>query len=278
MSIFAFKLLAAAAIFAVGLIGGLIPLFAAQHAASRRFFSLGNAFAGGLFLGVGFIHLLPEGIEKLAGVVDYPLAALLAALGLGVLLLIDRVIFGDQRADQPQSLYPYVLLGLLSIHSVIAGISLGLEPHLAASAIITLGILCHKASAAFALMVSIHVAGFEAERQKRMLALFVSMTPLGILLGLLAATGLDETSTTLVAGGFDALAAGTFIYVAILDIIDEELATREVRMAKFVMSSLSGEDDVPMPTEDPDRLAKFMLVMAGILLMGLLVPLSHIAE
>ncbi len=49
-------------------------------------------------------------------------------------------------------------------------------------------------------------------------------------------------------------------------------------MAKFVMSSLSGEDDVPMPTEDPDRLAKFMLVRAGILLIGLLVPLSHIAE
>ena len=41
MSIVAFKLLAAA-IFAVGLVGGLIPLFAAQYGASR-FFSLGNA-------------------------------------------------------------------------------------------------------------------------------------------------------------------------------------------------------------------------------------------
>ena len=130
---------------------------------------------------------------------EYPLATLLAALGLGVLLLIDRGIFGDQRADQPQSLYPYVLLVLLSIHSVIAGISLGLEPHLAASSIITLGILCYKASAAFALMVSIHVAGFEASRQKRMLAVFVSMTPLGILLGLPATTGLDETSTTMIS-------------------------------------------------------------------------------
>ncbi len=49
-------------------------------------------------------------------------------------------------------------------------------------------------------------------------------------------------------------------------------------MAKFVMSSLSGQDAVPMPTGDPDRLTKFMLVMAGILLIGLLVPLSHIAE
>ncbi len=55
-----FKLIAAAAIFAVAIIGGVIPLFAARYMGSQRFFSLGNAFAGGLFLGIGFIHLLPD--------------------------------------------------------------------------------------------------------------------------------------------------------------------------------------------------------------------------
>ena len=62
------------------------------------------------------------GMEKLEGVVDYPLAALLAALGLGA-LLIDRVIYGDHHADHShspgklqmqQSIYPYVLMALLS--------------------------------------------------------------------------------------------------------------------------------------------------------------------
>ncbi len=73
MSILTFKLVSAAAILAIGLIGGLIPHYASRSESSRRFFSLGNAFAGGLFLGVGFIHLLPEGIEKLEGVVEYRL-------------------------------------------------------------------------------------------------------------------------------------------------------------------------------------------------------------
>ena len=57
------------------------------------------------------------GMEKLEGVVDYPLAA----LGLGALLLIDRVIYGDHHADHSpgklqmqQSIYPYVLMALLS--------------------------------------------------------------------------------------------------------------------------------------------------------------------
>ena len=279
MSLLTFKLLAAAAILAIAIIGGVIPLFAARHESSRRFFSLGNAFAGGLFLGVGFIHLLPEGMEKLEGVVDYPLAALLAALGLGALLLIDRVIYGDHHADHSpgnlqmrQSIYPYVLLALLSIHSVIAGITLGLESHVVSSFAIMLGILSHKGSAAFALMVSVHEAGIRARQQKTMLAIFATMTPIGILIGLLAAFFLteNETITALIEGSFNALAAGTFIYVATIEIIDAELSTREVRVAKYVLSALAGDDDVPMPAKDHDRVAKFILIIAGIALMALL--------
>lgn len=279
MSLLTFKLLAAVAILAIAIIGGVIPLFAARHESSRRFFSLGNAFAGGLFLGVGFIHLLPEGMEKLEGVVDYPLAALLAALGLGALLLIDRVIYGDHHANQSpdnlqiqQSIYPYVLLALLSIHSVIAGITLGLESHVVGSFAIMLGILSHKGSAAFALMVSVHEAGIRAKQQKTMLAIFAAMTPLGILIGLIAAFFLseNETITALIEGSFNALAAGTFIYVATIEIIDAELSTREMRLAKYVPSALAGDDDVPMPTKDHDRVAKFVLIIAGIALMALL--------
>ena len=89
----ALKIVAAVAILVVGVVGGIIPLLAAQYHASRRFFSLGNALAGGIFLGAGFIHLLPEAGEALEGVVAYPLAPLLAAVGVIVLLLIDRVLF-----------------------------------------------------------------------------------------------------------------------------------------------------------------------------------------
>ena len=283
MSLLTFKLLSATAILAIAVIGGLIPLYFARHESSRRFFSLGNAFAGGLFLGVGFIHLLPEGIEKLEGVTDYPLAALLAALGLVALLLIDRVIYGDHHgADHEEStsqhcIYPYVLLVLLSIHSVIAGISLGIESHLSGLVIILLGILCHKGSAAFALMVSVHRAGIPKNRQKPMLAVFAAMTPLGVLAGLAGHMVLEGSVmvTAVIEGSFNALAAGTFIYVAIIDIIDAELSRRNVRVAKFVMSVLAGEDDQPMPTRDHDRVFKFALVILGIVLMAFLVEWAH---
>lgn len=271
MSILTIKFIAALAILGVGIVGGLIPLLAARRQAGRRFLSLGNALAGGIFLGAGFIHLLPEAAEALEEVVDYPLAALLAALGVGVLLLIDRVVFESSRAqgsEQPggagQPIYPIVLLVVLSIHSVIAGIALGLEPEVAASVLVMLGILFHKGSAAFALMVSAHSSGADKARLRLILTVFVLMTPLGILLGTVAANMLEGPAASLIEGSFNALAAGTFIYVAILDVIDAEMSRFDDRLARFVSSALMGEDDVAMPVRDTDRILKFLLVLAGL--------------
>ncbi len=227
MSLLTLKLISALAIVAVGLMGGMIPIVARRFEDSQRFFSLGNAFAGGVFLGAGFIHLLPDGAENLRAVSDYPIAGLLATAGLALLLLIDRVIFShhdlEDSAGHDTSAFPYVLTIILSVHSIIAGTSLGLETHVSTSVVILLAILFHKGSAAFALMVSLHNAGMDAARQKKILAFFVMMTPLGLLAGTAASVALSGNLATLIEGSFDALAAGTFIYVAILDIIDEEL-------------------------------------------------------
>ena len=285
MELLTIKLLAALGIVAITVIGGAIPLLAARRQVGWRFFSLGNAFAGGIFLGVGFIHLLPEGIHELEELVDYPLGALLAVVGVALLLLIDRVIFdhghghGEVPSDGRQrgSIYPYMLLVLLSIHSIAAGIALGLEAALSTAIVIIVGILAHRGSESFALMVSAHAAGLEARRQKIMLAIMASTVPVGILIGLAASNFLSELSEvrTLIEGGFVAFAAGTFIYVAIIDIIHEEFAKREVRVARFVMSVLSGDDDVPAPTASDDRAAKFLLIVAGIAFMGVIAFFTH---
>ena len=283
MELLTIKLLAALGIIAITVIGGAIPLLAARRQVGWRFFSLGNAFAGGIFLGVGFIHLLPEGIHELEELVDYPLGALLAVVGVALLLLIDRVIFGHGHGEVPsdgrqrESIYPYMLLVLLSIHSIAAGIALGLEAALSTVIVIIVGILAHRGSESFALMVSAHATGLEARRQKIMLAIMASTVPVGILIGLAASNFLSELSEvrTLIEGGFIAFAAGTFIYVAIIDIIHEEFAKREVRVARFVMSVLSGDDDVPMPTASDDRAAKFLLIVAGIAFMGVTAFFTH---
>ena len=277
MSLVAVKAIAALAVLAIGIVGGIVPLLVARHQASRRFLSLGNALAGGIFLGAGFIHLLPEAAEALEDVVDYPLAALLAAFGVGILLLVDRVLFestrvqGSERTAGPrQPIYPVVLLVVLSIHSIIAGIALGLEPGVATSVLVMIGILFHKGSAAFALMVSAHSSGAGKTRLGVILGVFVLMTPLGILLGMATSNVFRDQAATLIEGSFMALAAGTFIYVAILDVIDAEMSRLDDRVAHFVSSALMGKDDVAMPLRDRDRLLKFVLVIAGLASMAVL--------
>ncbi len=277
MSWLAIKVIAAVAILAVGVVGGIIPLLATRHHASRRFLSLGNALAGGIFLGVGFLHLLPEAGEALEEVVEYPLAPLLAAVGVGVLLLIDRVLFetthaagSGQGGKTHQPIYPLVLLVVLSIHSIIAGIALGLEPEVAAAVLVMLGILFHKGSAAFALMVSVHASGADKRRLWTVLTIFVVMTPLGIVFGTVASSFLEGRAAMLIEGSFNALAAGTFIYVAILDVIDAEMSRADDRVAHYVRSALMGEDDVPMPLQDTDRIFKFVLVLVGLASMAVL--------
>ena len=271
MSPLAIKIIAGLSIFGIAIVGGMIPILVARQQASRRYLSLGNALAGGIFLGVGLVHLLPEADEALRVVVDYPLAPLLAALGVGLLLLIDRVILERRTSrlarhrDQTRSrLFAHVLLFVLSAHSIIAGMALGLQPEAAAALIVMFGILFHKGSAAFALIVTSHAAG--NRNLWWTLGLFSVMTPLGIVFGTVAGQVFEGRAALIFEGSFNAIAAGTFIYVALMDVLDSEMSREQDRFAHWVRSSLDeeGEDDVPMPELDRDRWLKLALVMIGV--------------
>ena len=49
----------------VGIIAGLWPILASPQLRDERYFSLRNAFCGGVFLGAALIHLLPDSIDSL---------------------------------------------------------------------------------------------------------------------------------------------------------------------------------------------------------------------
>lgn len=83
-------------IFCVGLIG-LVPIFwkaCASNARMMQVLSLLNTFGGGALLAVAVAHVFPEAIDlypaKNSG--DYPLAAILVAVGYWGLLFLDKVL------------------------------------------------------------------------------------------------------------------------------------------------------------------------------------------
>ena len=188
---------------------------------------------------------MPDASRNLAswiGTGTYPLAALLCVCGFGLLLLLEKGLLGGEEeailsgvSARGELTLAYVLALALSVHSLIAGIALGADDRRSEFLVLLLAILAHKGSAAFALGVSLHRAGLNRRNYLGILLVFCMMTPLGLVLGTLVSEGLHGSGAQLLIGVFDALAAGTFIYVATMDILPRELTGQGGFFAPFCL-------------------------------------------
>ncbi|MDP7030459.1 MAG: ZIP family metal transporter [Phycisphaerales bacterium] len=229
-------LLWAALIAAVGGVGVFAPWLAARRAGSNAI-AYGNSFAGGVLLAAGLIHLLADaagGFEAAYPDLDYPAAYAVATLAFILVLGLERVIpramaaGGDADpeaaaligAGQDQGLAPFLLLITLSIHSLIAGVTLGISSA-AGAGILLIAILAHKGAAGFALGSTFREAGIPPRTRFPALLVFVGSTPAGVILGGVAIDAFGSGSGAAEAW-FKAVAAGTFLYIATLDIVREE--------------------------------------------------------
>ncbi len=225
-----------------GIGGGLLATRITKHKGQEKIAGLANTFAGGVFLGAAFLHMLPDAIENFNTFLadfDYPVFALVAALGFLVIMLLDKVLapaFGD--ADSPTVIYPYVLMATLSVHSLITGMALGLETHLVSAGAILFAVLAHKSTAAMALSISFAKGAAPAARSRKLLGIFYTTTPLGILIGTWLAVAIQGPGEVHFEAIFDALAAGTFFYIAVMDILAEEFKGRHNHLQNYVMVGL----------------------------------------
>ena len=237
------KLVAAVLIFCAGLAGGLLAIRLGKTSYRETATHLANAFAGGVFLGAGLLHMLTDARAKFDEFwpsLDFPLVALIAGFGFLIMLLLDKVLlrFGHHASENFESgrIYPYVLMLALSVHSVIAGVALGLEDEYIVAATIFIAILAHKATASMALAISFVRGKLTAPRRTRLLLLFYLMTPLGLLIGSTGAHFLEGNDEAMIEGIFDATAAGTFLYIAVFNILTEEFQVAGNRFVLFAMT------------------------------------------
>lgn len=227
----------AAVIALVGLVGVFAPWFV-DRSGDGRITAYGNSFAGGVLLAAGLIHLLGDanaGFSSVYPDFDYPAAYAIATFAFLLVLGLERVIpraletggeGGDPEsaaligASEHRGLAPFLLLLTLSIHSLIAGITLGISTS-AGAGVLLVAILAHKGAAGFALGSTFREAAIPPRTRIPALLVFVCSTPLGVVLGGFAIEVLGEGSGAAEAW-FKAIAAGTFLYIATLDIVREE--------------------------------------------------------
>jgi zinc transporter 1/2/3 len=236
MDLFQAKLVMLVGIFLAGIAGGSVPRVIGARKRGQTLLRLGSGLAGGIFLGTGIIHLLGDSHAYFAATTDgseYPLFLVIGGIGFLLILLLEKVLVRAEEASAATSSHPYVLMAVLSLHSIIAGAALGLEGELADAVILLVAILVHKSFAAFALGISFVDSGLGRGRYFSLISLFSIMTPIGVLLGAVLKGGLLTETSVEFEAIFDGLAGGTFIYVATMDIIRHEFDERGMRWAKF---------------------------------------------
>ncbi len=250
------KLVFLVGILVAGLAGAGLPLLSPRAASGGRAMSWGNAFSAGTFLGIGLIHMLGEAHSAWTDLGwSYPIAFVLATVAFATSLLVEHVLLPEPAHEivhhhghdcieehhaeaGSNGIYPYVLVVLLSLHSVLAGLALGTQNSFTNGVILFAAIFVHKGTAGLALGVSLARSEIARPRTLKLAGLFGMMTPLGILAGILLNSFVQGVSESHLDAAVLALAAGTFIYIASLDIIQDEFLRPGSRFMKWLFATL----------------------------------------
>eukprot|EP01060_Flectonema_neradi_P017008 TRINITY_DN23654_c0_g1_i1.p1 TRINITY_DN23654_c0_g1~~TRINITY_DN23654_c0_g1_i1.p1 ORF type:complete len:331 (+),score=53.31 TRINITY_DN23654_c0_g1_i1:81-995(+) len=279
MGIGLFRVLAMVSIFCVKLMFGSAPLY---FKTNIRFLSISNAFAAGVFLAGGLIHLLPEAVEAFMGMEqsddDHGSADhhhhhhcekvlqpfIICGIGFLCTFYLEKVLMAkpeqkkesyDQElggivhthshggetaviqkfASGDQSIMPVILTAVLSVHSVVSGMALGIQSDSSKAFLIFLAIISHKWVEAFSLGTNIvRATSASIPILARLLLAFSVSSPLGIAIGWLLEVSLHGGNADFVTACLDAAASGTFVYIAVVDTLTEEFANGRDRHQKFL--------------------------------------------
>ena len=220
-------------ILAVGLAGGLLPLLTKW---TDRYLHNALALSTGIFLGAVFLHMLPAlpdvapdfdgtGNAHAHGSSGQMFLWTFVLLGVLAVYLLESLVF---RTHDHDDLHRHRAVGYasmvgLSAHALTTGVGLAAASasHLAGP--VFLAIIAHKAFESFSLMSVFQLAQFSRRRILQLLIIFSLFTPLGVWAGasLFATMGSTGLAVAL------ALAAGTFLFVCLSELLPEVFHHKE---------------------------------------------------
>ena len=228
-SLFSFKLIAALTILLFTLLSGLWPFFTRkpEWQCSRL-----EALASGVFLGAALLHMLPDSVHGFMAMgYHYPYPFLILGSVFLLLLLIEQY----QQFSGGMILLSTLLL---SIHSFLEGAALGVSLF-STALLIFIAIMAHKGAASFALATQINRSHFSLKIRGLTFAIFASMTPLGIFMGSFVIAS-SHSQLSVLTPIFNAMAAGTFLYIGTLHGLEQSPLIRHCRQLSHFFYMLMG--------------------------------------
>ncbi len=225
-------------IFLTSLAGGLLPLTVRW---TERLMHAVLGLSTGVFLGAVFLHLLPEVAELDHAAPGAPADAhghltvwLFVLVGvLGVYLIEAVALRHDEHADdlhRHRSVSYAALLGL-SIHSLTNGMGLAAAAKIGLAFPVFLSLICHKGAEAFSLTTVFQLARFGTRHLVVQAVLFALICPIGILVGEILTESLSDHGLAIMT----ALAAGTFLFVCLCELLPEVFHHRQDMALKIAL-------------------------------------------
>lgn len=234
MSLIDYKWIAALLIFLTSVVAVLYPIKVRAYPKHNHLLELGDAFASGIFLGAALFHLLPDaikGFQTQLPTIHYPLSELCCAAGFLTLLFLERL---GNYAKSALTI-PYILTFIFIVHSLIEGTVLGINSTFAEAAVIFLAIIAHKGSESFALAVILNRSKLPSFHMIGLISLFSVMTPIGIVCGAASLHDSHLIHESLFSAGFNAFAAGTFLYMSTLHHINHHHEDTSESFVEFIV-------------------------------------------
>ncbi|KAG7380007.1 hypothetical protein PHYPSEUDO_007854 [Phytophthora pseudosyringae] len=165
-----------------------------------------------------------------------------------------------KEADAGSLAVAMVLFIALSFHSVLEGLGIGAQTDTAWG--VFMAIVMHKGLAAFALGSGLVQSAMPVAHVMLYMVVFSFMSIIGIIAGWIIAADSSEDSAA--AGICVALASGTFIYVAVMEVIPQE----------FPRHSHGGDEGHGPQQKSKVTLKKSVALVAGYAIFGLLAKWS----
>jgi solute carrier family 39 (zinc transporter), member 1/2/3 len=227
----------------VSVVGAVLPLLRHWSERGLHFFV---CISAGIFLGAIFLHLLPElaaGTALAAGADTHgaalePWAAALA--GLVLLFFIEKIwLTGHDPHGNPHRVVWFATFIGLSVHSFATGLgysAVAADPELVWTFLASIAV--HKASETFSLATVMRLAGLGTRRALVALAVFSLAEPAGLIVGALFAGAPGEHGEPGMEPILTGLACGTFLYVAVGNLLPEVFhgsSERLLRMGGLVL-------------------------------------------
>lgn len=205
--------------FIVSITIGSLPIFFVKVNKFKSLIKYSDNLTRGLFLGIGLTHLLPEAANSFIQNNPNSSSTFIYIVCASVAILLQGFEEATKRISSKKTCYsswmPYFLMIVLSIHSLLEGFVLGIESNFKYAMTIFIAIMAHKGAETFSLITSMVTNKIKTTITSTCLVTFSLITPIGIALGNYLTSNSLMIDNYSIQPFFDAMAAGTFIYMSI---------------------------------------------------------------